>query len=119
MLNDYEDVALPSKTHVEEQAELRTEMISAFHQALPEDTAPDDLLVLRDKTQDEIEKEEEEYRQYLQREVGNIKNVVWADETPSNIVDHAENLPKETERTSKGKQKAQAPKVTDQEFLLK
>ncbi|TFK74652.1 Krr1-domain-containing protein [Pluteus cervinus] len=60
--------------HVEEQKLLRKETISAFHQAIDskgsDNEDDDDLLILREKTKDEIEREEEEYRQYLEREVG-------------------------------------------------
>ena len=64
-------------TYVQEQSALRKEAIEAFHsatkgqdEAIDEDGSDDDLLVLREKTKDEIQKEEEEYRDFLQREVG-------------------------------------------------
>ena len=59
-------VALP--THVEEQKALRDETIRAFTQAA--DAEEDDFLIPREKTKDELELEEEEYRAFLQREVG-------------------------------------------------
>src|ERR1700731_611025 len=65
------------ETHAEEQRALQDETIAAFHTALRgddgngvEDDDDDTLLVPREKTKDEMEKEEEEYREFLQREVG-------------------------------------------------
>ncbi|KAG8961488.1 hypothetical protein FRC03_005330 [Tulasnella sp. 419] len=69
-------------THVEEQEQLRSETVSAFHQAIADDEE-DDLLILREKTKDEIEKEEEEYKEYLKKEVGDVRKLVWVDENPA------------------------------------
>ncbi|KAG5731772.1 Protein kri1 [Termitomyces sp. T112] len=55
-------------THVEEQRALRDETIAAFHDAVKDQD--EDFLVLREKTQDEEALEEEEYRAFLEREVG-------------------------------------------------
>jgi len=63
-------------THAEEQENLRKETISAFHAAVPEG---DDFLISRDKTKDEIETEEVEYRAFLEREVGDIRGLVRID----------------------------------------
>ncbi len=78
----------PSRpTYVEEQAALRSETIAAFHSALPsasgagedgEETAAG-ILTLREKNKDELEKEEEEYRAYLEREVGDVQKIVQLD----------------------------------------
>ncbi|THV06167.1 hypothetical protein K435DRAFT_849267 [Dendrothele bispora CBS 962.96] len=59
-------------THVEEQRQLRDETIAAFHAKDKDITEgdEDDFLVPREKTKDELEKEEEEYRTFLEREVG-------------------------------------------------
>ncbi|KAL5504664.1 KRI1 [Sanghuangporus vaninii] len=63
-------------THIEEQAALRKETISVFHSAVSQghtnadDSDDDDILIPREKTKDEIEHEEEEYRAFLAREVG-------------------------------------------------
>ena len=66
-------------THVEEQATLRKETISAFHTAVSdgfrsenseEEEEEEGFLVPREKTKDEVEKEMEEYKEFLQREVG-------------------------------------------------
>jgi protein KRI1 len=48
---------------------LRNETISAFHTAVL-DGDEEDLLVPREKTKDEMEREEEDYKEWLQREVG-------------------------------------------------
>lgn len=57
--------------HAEEQRALRSETIAAFHSNVVDDsTDGDDLLVPREKTKDEMEREEEEYRDFLAREVG-------------------------------------------------
>jgi len=39
----------------------------------------DDFLILREKTQDEAEREEEKYRAFLEREVGDLREVVRVD----------------------------------------
>lgn len=65
-------------THVDEQEVLRKETIAAFHNAIPEGEG-DDFLVLREKTKDELEMEEEEYRAFLEREVGNLRELVELD----------------------------------------
>ncbi|KAF9471233.1 hypothetical protein BDN70DRAFT_998692 [Pholiota conissans] len=62
-------------THVEEQEALRRETIAAFHSAA-EKVDEDDILVPREKTKDEREREEEEYRAFLEREVGDLKELV-------------------------------------------
>ncbi len=71
-------------THAEEQAALRAETIAEFHTS----TAADDidgevakqeegsLFTLREKTRDEVEREEAEYRAYLEREVGPLENKI-------------------------------------------
>lgn len=69
-------------THIEEQRALRDETIAAFHPSVGNDGADDtdDLLVLREKTRDEVEKEEEEYRAFLETQVGtNLEDLVTVD----------------------------------------
>ncbi|KAG0708658.1 KRI1-like family C-terminal-domain-containing protein [Suillus ampliporus] len=56
-------------THTEEQRQLRDETRAAFHTAVDE-SDDDGLLVPREKTKDELEHEEEEYREYLKHAVG-------------------------------------------------
>jgi protein KRI1 len=48
---------------------LRRDAISAFRDAVKEDEE-NELLQLREKTRDEAEQEEDEYRAFLEREVG-------------------------------------------------
>ncbi|KAJ6494674.1 KRI1-like family C-terminal-domain-containing protein, partial [Mycena vitilis] len=61
-------------THVEEQRRLRDETIAAFHAA--EGDEEEDWLVPREKTMDEVAHEEEEYRQFLENEVGDLRDLV-------------------------------------------
>jgi protein KRI1 len=65
-------------THVEEQEILRRETIAAFHGAV-DDQLEDDFLIPREKTLDEREREEGEYRAFLEREVGDLRDVVSVD----------------------------------------
>ncbi len=65
-------------THIEEQEELRKETIAAFHNAISEGE-DDDFLVLREKIKDELEMEEEDYRAFLEREVGDLRELVELD----------------------------------------
>lgn len=120
---------LSRPTHVQEQAALRDETISAFHQAVSDDGDDDDefdggLLTLREKSKDELERQEEEYRAYLEREVGDVKSLVQIAEeagpssTSQPVVDMR---PAEAERPKKKKTKKGKPvkQETDQEFLMK
>ena len=66
-------------THVEEQEILRRETIAVFHGAV-DDQVEDDFLIPREKTKDEREREEEEYRAFLEREVGDLREVVSVDD---------------------------------------
>ena len=79
------------------------------------------MLVLREKTKDEIEKEEEEYRAYLQREVGgDLADIITVDA-------ESDPQPEEDERPKKKSKKEKKEKATgkktkqddDQEFLMK
>ncbi|KAI0300435.1 KRI1-like family C-terminal-domain-containing protein [Multifurca ochricompacta] len=71
-------------THVAEQAALRAETIAAFHFSTVErgldanDMEQDEggLFTLREKTKDEMEQEEAEYRAYLEREVGSLEKIL-------------------------------------------
>ena len=65
-------------THVQEQDALRKETIAAFHGAVAQ-ISDDDILIPREKTKDEQEREEEEYRAFLEREVGDLKELVTLD----------------------------------------
>jgi protein KRI1 len=128
-------------THVEEQEVLRRETIAAFHGAV-DNQAEDDFLIPREKTQDEREREEEAYRAFLEREVGDLREVVSVDglgndqeSVKEEVVEnedakdkHVEKKKKKTKKAkddrdannelSNGKQKnTNAEK--DQEFLMK
>ncbi|EIW80545.1 Krr1-domain-containing protein [Coniophora puteana RWD-64-598 SS2] len=71
----------PSLTHTEEQRRLRAETLAAFHDGIANgkdsdggsDSDGDDednFLIPREKTQDELEREEQEYRAFLETHVG-------------------------------------------------
>ncbi|EJD40330.1 hypothetical protein AURDEDRAFT_153563 [Auricularia subglabra TFB-10046 SS5] len=116
--------ALP--THVEEQRALRDETIRAFADAAAAED--DDFLVPREKTQDELAREEEEYRAFLEREVGeDIAGLVevetedqWRARQPDDDDDDAvESKKKKKKRKEKGKEKAaERDPDEDQKFLL-
>lgn len=129
-------------THTEEQEALRRETIAAFHGAVADDNAEgDDFLIPREKTQDEREKEEEEYRVFLEREVGDLRDLVSVDghsdeeerqdkeETKENEKEEGADG-KKKKKKKKSKKDAGAPEngiekkkkskaEEDQEFLLK
>ncbi|KAF5383395.1 hypothetical protein D9757_006159 [Collybiopsis confluens] len=102
-------------THAEEQRRLRAETIAAFHQVGDNNTDGDDFLVPREKTNDELEKEEEEYRSFLEREVGgDLKSLVSVEER--NWKDEAA-LPVEPKKKKRGKNQAKSDEDA-QEFLM-
>ncbi|PCH35775.1 hypothetical protein WOLCODRAFT_126307 [Wolfiporia cocos MD-104 SS10] len=121
-------------THVEEQAALRRETIAVFHDVAEEqDGAEDDgFLVPREKTKDEIEKEEEEYHAFLERELGeDLKNIIALDEDyeadaaekeGENENEAEEDGTKKKKKRGKGKEKegkvGKAKSENDQEFLM-
>lgn len=125
-------------THAEEQRALRSETIAAFQTAVDEDDEEDGLLVPREKTLDEREREEEEYRDFLQREVGvDLKDIITVDPSsireptpePESSEENSDEEPaagesksksrKRKERKQKLKAKTQPKKETEQEFLMK
>lgn len=115
-----ESVPLP---HVEEQRILRDETIAAFQSAVDDD---DDLLIPREKAQDELDREEEEYRAFLEREVGeDLAGLVTIEYPDGEPVEKSESpKAKEKKKKEKGKKKVKATveeskKESDQEFLLK
>lgn len=81
--------------------------------------------MLREKTKDQIEREEEEYQEYLKREVGvDIRDLVtiedhsaavWGPHEEDEVFEAASNTEKRKPNTSKVKEKPE----TDQEFLMK
>jgi hypothetical protein len=114
-------------THDQEQVQLRSETISAFHHAVDE-AADEGLLVLREKTKDDIEREEEEYQEYLKREVGeDIRDLITIEEdgvaTKVQDEDGGEAgesaAPKAKKKRKSRKGKEQETPETDQEFLMK
>ena len=127
-------------THVEEQEILRKETIAAFHGAV-DDQAEDDFLIPREKTQDEREREEEEYRAFLEREVGDLREVVSVDglgndeeSVKDEVVENEDGKDTQGEKKKKKKKtkkakderdeplnrKQKKPKAEkDQEFLMK
>lgn len=110
-------------THVQEQQALRDETINAFHHAVSEQEDDDlegGLLTLREKTKDELERQEEEYRAYLEREVGDVKSLVYLEEDVKDTSGKPSISMKDEGRIRKrsGKRKARKEE-TDQEFLLK
>ncbi|KAI0937833.1 hypothetical protein AcW1_003888 [Taiwanofungus camphoratus] len=108
-------------THAEEQVALRKETISAFHTAVTKSEDDDDFLVPREKTKDELEREEEEYRAFLEREVGEeLKEIVTVESTSAMVDIQDEADQKEAKKKNKkNKTKAKKSKQEeDQEFLL-
>jgi protein KRI1 len=131
-------------THVEEQEILRRETIAAFHGAV-DDQAEDDFLIPREKTQDEREREEEEYRAFLEREVGDLREVVSVDgleddeeSVKEEVVENEDGKDTQVEKKKKKKKKTKKAKderdanselsngkqgktkaEKDQEFLMK
>lgn len=120
-------------THVQEQKKLRDETVAAFHTAVSGD-APDegDLLVPREKAKDELEREEEEYQEFLRREVGeDLSELIAIDEDTIGIREAApsgEGANGGTKKTKKdrgkeegkGRHKIKEKKEQeDQEFLMK
>ncbi|KAE9408719.1 Krr1-domain-containing protein [Gymnopus androsaceus JB14] len=105
-------------THAEEQRRLRNETIAAFHQDGNDNGDGDDLFVPREKTKDEQEREEEEYRSFLEREVGGdlkalvaVEESIWKDEPTSQTVNDKKKKKKKSKDSGKGDE-------DDQEFLM-
>lgn len=113
-------------TYAREQELLKKETVQAFKDAAPSDEESDsgDLLVPRERTKDEIEREEEEYKEFLQREVGNgvdIRELITVEEGVERIHESGEG---DTTMSKKRKRKEKEPKEkrseeTDRDFLLK
>lgn len=119
-------------TYVQEQSLLRSETIAAFHDGdQGADGEEDDLLVLREKTQDELDREEQEYREFLEREAGgDLKELISIEEGGVRVDDNESEdgfQPKKKKKKKKKKRGVQdaeteKPKTKDeenQEFLLK
>lgn len=110
-------------THADEQVALRQETIAAFHTAVDKEV-DDDFLIPREKTKDEIEREEEEYRAFLEREVGDdLKEIVTLD-VPGDAEMKVEESAEEQQEKKKKKRKSEgqlkkSEAEGDQEFLMK
>ena len=82
------------------------------------DSDDDDLLVLREKSKDELEREDEEYHSFLQREVGDdLPNLITVEPGMVNVPDAEE--PKKKKRKKEKSQSKKGKEETDQEFLMK
>ncbi|KAI6131261.1 KRI1-like family C-terminal-domain-containing protein [Pisolithus croceorrhizus] len=115
-----EDDGAPSRspspqpfTHVEEQSILQSETRAAFHSALDssnkDDDDEDDFLVPRSRTQDEIEKEEEEYKAFLEREVGEeLRELITGD--VGDITDRHEGITSKESQTGQSDEKQKRKK---------
>ncbi|KAG1772093.1 hypothetical protein EDD22DRAFT_976667 [Suillus occidentalis] len=110
-------------THTEEQLQLRDETRAAFHTAVDE-SDDDGLLVPREKTKDELEHEEEEYREYLRHAVGqDLEGLIEIEN--SGIGAEAEKGEegaggkRKSKTKKKGKEvKGKSKQEADQEFLM-
>jgi protein KRI1 len=116
-------------TYAKEQAVLKDETIRAFKNAVPSDDSDseDDLLVPREKTKDELELEDEEYREFLQREVGmeiDLKELITVENDTVGLrhdeKDGTVNVKKKEKKKRKDKSaKEKRSEETDQDFLVK
>ncbi len=101
---------------------MRNETITAFHTAVDVEDDEDDLLVPREKTKDELERQDEEYRDFLQREVGEDLSTLITIED-NGVLDEPtqreEEEPKEKKKKRDKKAKGGKNTEGDQEFLMK
>lgn len=112
-------------THAQEQEKLRSETISAFHHGVDEND--DGMFELREKTKDDIEREEEEYQEYLKKEVGeDIRDLINIDDgiTAKKVREQADEEGDEPAPTAKNKMQSnkgeeKQKSETDHEFLMK
>jgi protein KRI1 len=111
-------------THVEEQQALRDETINAFHLAVSDDN--DDnfeggLLTLREKSKDELERQEEEYRAFLEREVGDIESLVriTSNLDKGDTSEKFANIPHEGMPKKTSKKRKDRSQDSDEQFLMK
>ncbi|KAG2133678.1 KRI1-like family C-terminal-domain-containing protein [Suillus bovinus] len=110
-------------THTEEQRQLRDETRAAFHTAVDEND-DDGLLVLRENTKDELDHEEEQYREYLKHAVGQDLEGLIEVETSgigTEVVSGEEGacLKKKSKTKKKGNEvKGMSKQEADKEFLM-
>jgi protein KRI1 len=123
---------------VAEQAALRAETIAAFHSSAAvqgadtgdaEQEEEGGLFTLREKTKNEVEREEAEYRAYLEREVGPLEKILDLGEE-ERVGDGMRRQEEDVhlppgdadsgkKRKKKGGKVVEEKKETDQEFLIK
>jgi len=96
-------------THVQEQEALRQETIAVFHGAADKVADEDDFLIPREKTKDEREREEEEYRAFLEREVGDLKELVTVDVDDASEEEEVKNDDERDEKKKKKKKSKNEP----------
>ena len=123
---------LEEPTHVEEQQVLRDETIAAFHDAVAAegedaDDKSDDgggVLVPREKTKDELEREEEDYRAFLEKEVGSDLDDLITVEKAETQAEKSSDVEGDAEKKKKKKKRSKESKATskeqeDHEFLMR
>ncbi|KAI6029388.1 Krr1-domain-containing protein [Pisolithus microcarpus] len=111
-------------THIEEQSILQSETRAAFHSAVDSSKkGMTDLLIPRSRTRDEIEKEEEEYKAFLEREVGEeLRELITGDESQADQSDEKQKKKKDKagskndKRSKKNKDKSKEDE--DRDFLM-
>lgn len=88
-----------------------------------EDEDDDDFLVPREKTKDEIVREEEEYREFLQREIGpnvDIRELITVEDDVHRVHEEGEgDTTMPNRKKKKRKEKAARSEQSDQDFLVK
>ncbi|KAG1856903.1 KRI1-like family C-terminal-domain-containing protein [Suillus tomentosus] len=110
-------------THTEEQRQLRDETRAAFHTAVDE-SDDDGLLIPREKTKDELEHEEEEYREYLKHAVGeDLEGLIEVENSGTGAKAESSEEGASKKKKSKTKKKGNEAKgmskpEADQEFLV-
>ncbi|KAG2108602.1 KRI1-like family C-terminal-domain-containing protein [Suillus clintonianus] len=110
-------------THTEEQRRLRDETRDAFHTAVNE-SDDDGLLIPREKTKDELEHEEEEYREYLKHAVGeDLEGLIEIDNSgigagTENSEEGAGEKKKRKTKIKGNEAKGISKQEADQEFLM-
>lgn len=118
---------------MEEQQVLRNETIAAFHGAVAGEDEDEDesdegggLLVPREKTKDQLEREEEEYRAYLEKEVGSdLKDLITVEKVDDGLtqVEKSSDVEVDSKKKKKKKKskesKAKSKEQEDHEFLMK
>ncbi|KAG8815533.1 hypothetical protein FRC17_000675, partial [Serendipita sp. 399] len=116
-------------TYAKEQELLKKETVRVFKDAVAsgaEDSDDVDFLVPREKTKDEIEQEQEEYREFLQRELGpnvDIRELITVEDDIERIHEEGEGITRIISTKKKKKQKSSdedraRKEQSDQDFLV-